>query len=261
MLTFLQSPRLRLTGLGLALLLSASSQASCGDPPIGDLTVPFRVDLGLTCADFQVETVEVKLTPTGDDAEDNVVVTGTATCESGELVFEDVGVGQYKVTATGMYSDGVIAVDSIADGSKTAEVLEDQFTSSPALALGPTPAKLRLYWALNKDGKQAMCGDVFVASFEVSVLAGPTSAPLLEHEFKCADEGDEDLYRTALDPSRELDGSLAKELRIEFRNADGMPLGGIIKACFDAPGPGRNIEIDLECNDDICELASEQVCP
>ena len=112
----------------LALLLGVASQLQCGGAdPVGNLTVPFQMRNGLSCADFGVADVTMKLVPTGEDVDPELQVTveGDASCEAGEVTFSNIAVGQYRVEATGNATDdaGITVVDNIDDDAVVAEVL------------------------------------------------------------------------------------------------------------------------------------------
>ncbi len=254
---YLRFPRL---ACSLVMLLGAASQLHCGSDDPGALVVPFELTNNQSCDAFGVSEVRMTLVPSGEDVTDEQVeVEGSAPCSDGEIMFSDVVVGQYRINAEAIASDdsSITVLDNVDDDIIVAEVLEGQETVSGSVELGPTPAKLRLYWGLTEDGKQAMCSSVETTKFQVSAGATGTTSPFFEHEFNCDDPADDDLYRTAPDIGRDLDGELTQYVQIQALNDAGENVGAFMEVCFEPVGHGRAIEVDFECVDSACSITGD----
>ncbi len=255
---YLRVPRI---ACSVVMLLGVASQLHCGSDDPGSIIVPFELANSQSCAAFGVSEVEVTLVPSGDDIDEEVQVEvkSSAPCSDGEVMFTDIAVGQYRVLAQAIASDdsSVIVLDNVDDAIVTAEVLEGQETTATNVELGPAPAKLRLYWGLTQDGKQAMCSSVETTKFQVTAGATSTTSKFFEHEFNCDDPADDDLYRTAPDLERNLDGELTQYVQIQALNDAGEDVGAFMEVCFEPVGHGRAIEIDFECVDSACSITGD----
>lgn len=231
----------------VALTLSASSLAGCGSEEsteTGVLVVPFTLGNQRTCEELGIVAVRGELGD-GEYVEE-------VDCEAGEVRFEHLAAGRYMVTLYGLDLGDVPVMDSLADGPQPIQVIGEKTTVvfDPALGLTSAPARLSLRW----DFGFSTCEAASIDGFSIAAWRADGSALLMEGDIACATPGEgRGQYRVVEDLERELSGAEVGEIEIQPHDAQGVAIGDPLTFTFDAPGPGADIKLSLECDEGGCD--------
>lgn len=230
----------------VALTLSASSLAACGSEEsvdTGVLVVPFELGNQRTCEELGIVAIRGEL----DDGE----IVEEIECDAGELRFERLNAGRYKVTLYGLDEDDVPAMDSLGDGPRSIQVVGDNtVVFDPPLGLTSAPARLQLRWSFGFS----TCESASIEGFAIAAWRADGSALLMESEIACGAVGEgRDQYRVVPDLERELSGAEVGEVEVQPHDNQGFAIGDPTTFTFEAPGAGAEIKLSLACDEGGCD--------
>lgn len=234
--------------LRLALLpLIVVAPACAEDEPYGALTIQYGFrGISRTCAQADIATVAVTLD--GD-------YTETAACDlTSGITLASVPARNYAMLLVeGINADGIIVMDNLAPPitDESVEVLGDT-TQTIAVELSPTPARVRLSFnVLTETGfPYAPQEAPAIRSFVVDALENQGTSPLHTHEFVYA-------LLTSVqnvpvpDPSRLVSGDDIDAITVDIVTQDGRTVD-TLEFVFTPPGPGRNIDVAIQCQGESC---------
>lgn len=230
----------------VALTLTASSLAGCGgeeSAETGVLVVPFELGNQRTCGELGIVAIRAELGD-GDFIEE-------VECDAGEVRFDRLDPGRYKVTLYGLDGDDVPVMDSLGDGPSSIQVVGENTTVvfDPPLGLTSAPARLQLRWSFGFS----TCESASIAGFSIAAWRADGSALLMESEIACGVPGEgREQYRLVPDLDRELSGAEVGEVEVQPHDAQGFAIGDPTTFTFRAPGPGAEIKISLTCDEGGC---------
>jgi len=230
----------------VALTLSASSLAACGSEETADtgvLVVPFELGNQRSCEELGIVAIRGEL--------DNGDLIEEVECDAGELRFERIDPGRYKVTLYGLDEDDVPAMDSLGDGPRSIQVVSDStVVFDPPLGLTSAPARLQLRWSFGFS----TCESASIEGFAIAAWRAYGSALLMESEIACGTAGEgRDQYRVVPDLERELRGAEVGEVEVQPHDNQGFAIGDATTFTFEAPGAGAEIKLSLACEEGGCE--------
>jgi hypothetical protein len=218
------------------------------DDSHGTLVVPFKLGNDrMSCGDFGVKVVVGEL---GDGK-----YTDEVKCEAKELRFDNVPAGEYKIRVFGYesydYDDHSDAImDSLQTDDLEMSVIGDGTTviAGRKVMLTSSPAHLLVRWSFG----YGTCKSVGVSKFVVSAWRNGGSELILEDTLECENVGDSDdsYYRQLRDPDRRMTGDDDGEITIQPLDRDGSEIGEGLNADFKGPGPGKDIQISVKCDED-----------
>lgn len=262
---------MRILLLPSLLALTAVALPACGDDnPTGTLIVPFEIGVGVACSTLDVADVTVELWRTPEDGGvAEMIETSSGACDDGKITFNSVAAGNYEIRARGDDPNGITVVDNEGrDTPDMGEVLAGAENTADIVNLSPTPAKVFVRWQLQQDNFQAMCSEVSVAEFEVSVFENNGTKELYQTKLACdaAKDSEQKSYVRAADEARDIDGAELDTIKIAPLDAMGNAAGSpAIFTLAEPPGPGRTIRLTVtaNCEGDTCDLtcASDPCAP
>lgn len=225
-------------------VLFAGLTAGCGDDETtsGVLVVPFQLGNDKSCEEVGVDYVRAVL--------DDNFLEEQVDCAAGEVRFDSVPEGSYRVSLFGMTGgfpvmdslEGVQVVVGVVGHGTVTEVDSD-------VVLTSAPARLLVRW----DFGFASCEGSDIQKFEVSAWEGAGSNRLLSTTIDCDEPGEgTSQYRTVEDPDRKLGGELLGEVSIQPLTSAGDEKGDAVTFSFAAPGAGHPVRISLECDSKQC---------
>jgi len=231
----------------LLLALVPLALASCGEESLsGDLTVRYAFSgVTRTCEAAAVATVRVNL-------DNEVFEEAPCNLETG-ITLSGVPAKAYsRMVVQGVSAEGVAVMDNLA-GLETDESVEvlGESTQEVPVELSPTPVDVRFSFAvLAADGlPYAQLEDPLVDSFVVSAFEDG-AYDLLTYEFVY--DALTSVRNVSLpDPNRALRGNDLDALTIDVYARDRTVLAAL-EFSFVPPGPGRIIDVLLECRGGTC---------
>ena len=230
----------------LALALVTAFGTACSgedDPEAGVLVVPYQLGNQRDCGSLGVKIVRAEL--------DDPTYVEEASCDTGEIRFQQVEAGAYHVRLFGVDGSGVAIMDSLKSGEIPVSVIGDGTTvvADPAVMLTAAPAHLMMRWAFGFG----TCESTAIDRFAVTAWRSDGSALLLETAVDCDVPGDgADQYRAVPDLERELSGDEVGEVAVQALDENAGKIGDAITFDFAEPGAGRYVKLSLECDDAGC---------
>jgi hypothetical protein len=222
----------------------------------GNLNVTYVLGSGVACDALDIETVKVTL---GNNSE-----TESAPCNpDAPIVLTSVKAGTQKIQVEAIDSEGFVVMDNVAapTSDDKVEVLGGSSTDFE-VQLSATPARIAFDWILSIDSVPDSCNLVAPQFFDVTAFENTGSATLLTHQFGC--ELPEAGFNVVPDPDRDINGADLDAVRVVVRDADMQELDTLNYA-FDPPGPGRQLNFLISCNDTNagteCTLESPDIVP
>lgn len=238
---------LGLLPLSCALLLSV---AGCGTDEAGSgvVVVPFELGNRRDCQSLGIDRVRGEL--------DDGFMVEEVDCEDGELRFDYVPSGAYRLQVFGLDADGFATMDSVEAGTVTIRAVGGGATVEvdPAMQLTAAPAELFMRW----DFGFSSCESTGVDRFEIMAWRADGSQLLLETEVACDMPGEgSGQYRAIPDLERELAGDEFGEVSVQALDADGREMGDPASFVFETPGAGRPVRLSLSCARSGCDGGGE----
>jgi hypothetical protein len=219
--------------------------SACGSQTTstGTLVIPFQLGNRRTCDALGVKTVRAEL--------DDAMYVSEAPCSNGQVRFKELAAGSYHVRLFGVDGTGVAVMDSVESGKVVVNVIGEDATVvvQPAVILTAAPAHLLVRWNFGFG----TCKGVGVDRFAVRVWHKDGDELLLDATLPCSAEGDgEEQYRSVPDVDRQLGGGEVGEVSIQPLDKTGIAVGEAVVFRFDAPGPGHDIKLSLNCSEGAC---------
>lgn len=226
------------------------SLCGCGPDQAGSgaVVVPFELGNRRECASLGVQTVRGAL--------DDDFMFEEVDCDVGELRFDYVPKGAYRLSLFALDGEGYATMDSVEAGSISVKVPGGGATVvvDPALQLTAAPAKLYLRWEFGFSS----CESASVDAFEIMAWRADGSQLLLETNVPCEMPGEgSSQYREIPDLERELAGDEFGEVSIQALDANGREVGEPASFVFEAPGAGRPVRLSLSCDGSGCDGSGE----
>ncbi|MBN1653830.1 MAG: hypothetical protein JXA30_08645 [Deltaproteobacteria bacterium] len=221
--------------------------ASCKGEESGSLQLSFQLGSGKSCDEFGIERVKAFLTDSGEEYDESV------DCDKGEIRFNDVEAGTYRLKLFGYDADKAAVKDS--EEEETTIKSGKTTTIETPIRLIDAPVTLKLRWDFEfSDCKKAGLGGFFITAF-----SSDGSDVLFDgQDILCnSNTVDDDGYHTIPDEGRDLKGNNFGEVEIQPYDANSAPLGEAIRFVFDSPGPGGEIRLSLSCDDTGCRGSGE----
>lgn len=245
----LRTRHLGLVLLGCGLLGNASCLFEEGEDggSEGTLVVPFELGNRRSCESFDVERVRGELVE-GSDYVDEV------RCDTGQLRFQGVRAGNYRVRLYGLDEEGVAVMDNRLDDETLLKVIGHGNTvvADRPVKLTRTPAHMYLRWTFGFG----TCKSAGISGFAISVWRSDGSELLLETELDCELDGEgPEGYREVSE--RGLIGDQIGEVTVQPLDTAGFEIGDPVVFEFMAPGAGRDIKLSVTCEDTNCTGSGE----
>lgn len=228
-------------------VLSILGVLACGnEDPDGTVTVRYSLGVANMCETLGVQTVRVDIGDGTETAEDD--------CDpNSAIVMDSVKAGNYPLLVTGIDSMGITVMDNIDQPTEddTVEVVGGSSREVEA-SLAATPAKIGV--KLNKflNGDPAECSFLTTASFQVTAYQNGGTSVLLSETFECTQPPG---FAPMIDENRDLDGQDLDAIAVRLLDDGGDELTEVTFE-FDPPGPGRVVELTLNCD----EVAGAVTC-
>jgi len=238
-------PKSRIRSLTVLTILGV---LACGnEDPDGSVTINYQLGLSNMCASLDVQTIRVDI---GDGSE-----TKEAPCDPSQgIELEDVKAGNYDLRVTGIDSEGITVMDNL-DTPTSDDSVEIVGGSSRDVdvSLSATPATVGVKWLNTFEGEPAECAFLITSKFEVTTYAD--DAPVLSHEFDCVKPPG---FAIVPDENREVNGQQLDGVRVRLLDDGGDVLTQAVSE-FEPPGPGRTVELTLNCDEEdgvvMCEIS------
>ncbi|MBC8067953.1 MAG: hypothetical protein IAG13_06425 [Deltaproteobacteria bacterium] len=238
-------------------LASLCIASGCADEEqSGNLNVTYVLGSGVACDALDIETVKVTL---GNDSE-----VESAPCNpDSPIVMTSVKAGTQNIKVEAIDSEGFVVMDNVAPPTSDdkVEVLGGSSTDFE-VQLSATPATIAFDWVLSIDDVPDSCNLVAPQIFDITAFENSGSATLLTHQFGC--ELPEPSFNPVPDPDRDINGADLDAVRVVVRDADGGMLD-TLNYPFDPPGPGRQLNFRINCNDTSagteCTVESPDIVP
>jgi hypothetical protein len=221
----------------LALAATLLCAAACNnDPGTGTLTVEYALGLNGACETFEVSTVRVTL-------DDGKYQEEEACDPANPILVSGVAADNYDVLVEGVDAEGITVMDNIGgEDDETVEVVGGSEVVHD-VRLGETPAQVQVKWFKSVDGEPSECAFVATKFFEVSAYHGAT--PFFPpHEFPCSVPPG---YQVLPDPGRAIDGKTLDGVLVDVLDESHGDIEELVFN-FDPPGPGRAVQIIIECD-------------
>jgi hypothetical protein len=229
------------------LAAAALTTVGCGSTKhqdSGTLVVPYQLGNHRDCAALGIVSVRAEL--------DEGALSQEVDCDAKQLRFNVLKPGHYDVIVYGIDKDGVQTMDSLAAGPVPIDVVGGGTTVvvDPAINLTAAPAKLELRWDLGFGS----CDSSSIASFAVSAWRSDGSDLLMQTKVSCSMTGQgREQYRLVPDKERALSGDELGEVDVQAVDSHGFPMGEPATFSFDAPGPGGQVKLSLDCGQGRCK--------
>jgi len=237
----MRSSRPLLAPLGLVLVVAGL--AGCADEGPGSIVIPVTLGNNKACDDVGVTQLRAQLDHGGEMYEE------TVDCSVGEVRISDVSPQRYDLLVQGLASDGVAIMDNLDNDDRKVEVLGDGQTNVIAsVLLTDAPAQLRVGW----DFGLSNCASAGIQEFEIRAFESGGSNLLVTGSIDCEAATDAGNLHLVPDPDRELKGNLVGEASVQPLDKSGATVGNAIAFVFDPPGPGRPVDLILECDETGC---------
>ena len=232
----------------------AALAAGCeeAETPTGTLLVRFQLGNGTaTCGDENVITVRGTL----DDGLYEADVDCAADDDEGEVLFSDVEEGEYPLQLVGLDDEGVPVVDTpvlpvevVFEGDKNSMEYES------TVSLSTAPARLQIRWDLGVYN----CESTEIYRFRIVAYGSNGMKTLLDTDLDCSLMGEgKEQYRRVPDPDRYVDGEMLDAVEVNPLDKNDVEIGDPVLFSLSPPGPGRTVNLTVECTDAGCEGSGE----
>lgn len=237
-------PKSRIRSLTVLLILGV---LACGnEDPDGSVTINYQLGLSNMCASLDVQTIRVDI---GEGVESK-----EAPCDPSEgIELEDVKAGNYDLRVFGIDSEGITVMDNL-DTPTSDDSIEVVGGSSREVdvSLSATPASVAAKWLMTFDSEPTECSFLVTKTFEVTTYAD--DAPVLSHEFDCVKPPG---FILVPDEERAINGQQLDGVRVRLLDDGGTLLTQVVSE-FEPPGPGRTVELTLNC-DEVDEMVTCEI--
>lgn len=223
---------------------------ACGnEDPDGSITINYQLGLSNMCETLDVQTIRVDI---GEGKE-----TKEAPCDPNEgIEIDDVKAGSYALRVTGIDSQGITVMDNLdAPTSDDSVEIVGGSDREQDVSLSATPASVGVKWLMTFDGEPTECSFLVTKTFEVTTYAD--QAPVLSHNFDCVKPPG---FVFVPDEERQISGQQLDGVRVRLLD-DGDAMLTQVVSEFEPPGPGRTVELTLNCDEVnemvTCEITTE----
>lgn len=237
-MTCTTAPNSRLLSLASIAAIGLVGLACGGDDPTGSISVRYSIGAANDCSTLDVQRVAVDIGAGSESAE--------VDCDPSQpIILDGINAGNYPLLVTAIDSMGIRVMDNVdmPTDDDTVEIVGGS-SREVDVSLAATPATIRARWVINVDGFPQQCEFVLPKTFEVVAYQNSGTSVLLSHNFECAQNG----YATVPDPERQIDGQDLDAVTIRLLDENDEELTRVAFE-FDAPGPGRTVDLDLVCEE------------
>lgn len=222
---------------------SLTALGGCADEGPGSIVIPVQLGNNKSCEEVGVTQLHAELERGGEIYEE------TVDCSVGEVRIDDVAPQRYDLLVQGLASDGAAILDNLDQDARVVDVLGDGQTNViDTVLLTDAPAQLRIGW----DFGLSNCASAGIHEFEITAFENGGSAVLLTSAIDCDAPTDAGNLHVVPDPDRDLNGKLLAEAAIQPVDKSGAHVGSPISFSFDPPGPGRFVDLIIECDETGC---------
>lgn len=229
-----------------ALALTFVGLACGGDDPTGAISVRYALGATNMCEGLDIQRVRVNVGDGTESAEQD--------CDPNQpIVIDSINAGNYPLLVTAIDGAGITVMDNLGapEDDDTVEVVGGSSREVDAM-LSATPASIGVKWFNSLDGEPAECQFVVTKTFQVIAYESNGNSQLLSHDFDCVKPPG---FAIVPDPTREINGQDLDTIQVRLLDEDDSQLTSVTFE-FDPPGPGRQVEITLNCN----EVNGEVTC-
>jgi hypothetical protein len=225
------------------LFAACGGDDSAGGSGTDTLVVHFELGNDRSCDALGVETIRAEL--------NDKQIVQQAPCMNGQVRFRDLPTGTYHIKLFGLDEDGIEVMDSYTSSDTIVNVAGDDQTIDlkPAVTLTAAPAHLLVRWNFGFG----TCKGVGIDRFVIKAWRGTGDNLILSQTMACSLEGEgKDQYRTIDDPDRRFGGDEWGEVSVQPFDKNDVEVGMAASFKFKAPGPGHDVKLSVNCEDDAC---------
>lgn len=230
------SPAKHLVPWGLALL--ALTTTACSDDEVLNVTVPYQLGAGMTCAEAKVTTIRVSLGQLRDQKFD-------AACDnSGKVLLEGVQQGKWPLVVEAVDAQGAVTMSSTVTAPAPVVDFGQEAMETPRMILASVPARVQLRWSLGFGD----CDSLNLKGFMVQAWDQSKGRMLMSEMIDCKAAIVGENYRELPDPQGRLIGTELMVLTIQPTLNDNTSYGAPLRIDLAAPpGPGYVVRASLTC--------------
>lgn len=223
--------------------LASVGVSGCADEGPGSIVIPVKLGNNKSCDEVGVLELRGQLERSGEIYEE------TVDCSVGEVRIADIPAQRYNLLVQGIAEDGTAIMDNLDEDDMVVEVLGDgQTVELNPVLLTDAPAQLRVGW----DFGLSNCASADIDEFEVTAFETGGTSVLVSSSIACDAPTDAGNLHLVPDPDRELKGNLVGEASIQPVDSSGADVGLAVDFAFDPPGPGRPVDLILDCDESGC---------